>query len=274
MIWGRRGTLRPRFFMHGACAGALALAATAACAEESDFCPERPGQTTPPCVMDPGRVMLETAAVSWTYDDHGGAQSDAVLIGASTVRVGLARRLEAQVGWTPVGWVRVRDKLTGLATTRSGVGDVSLGLLYGLAGQSGPVSLQAFVTAPTGTGPIGAGDWSAGARLPIAFPVAPRVQLAVTPEVDAEVNGDGAGRHLAYGGAFGLGYSLSKTVGLGADIAVLRHEESPGPTTSASAGLSLAWQAGRNTQLDVGATLGLNRDTANRQLYVGIAHRF
>ena len=108
----------------------------------------------------------------------------------------------------------------------------------------------------------------------MAFPIAPRLQLAVTPEVDAEVNSSGAGRHLTFGGAAGVGYSLSKSLGLGADIAVFRHEEPSSPTTSASAGLSLAWQAGRNTQLDMGATLGLNRDTADRQLYVGIAHRF
>jgi hypothetical protein len=257
----------------GVLASLLWLAASAAPAE-SDFCPERPGQTTPPCVMDPGRVMLETAAVSWTHDDSGGAVSDPVSIASSTLRVGITSRLEAQLGWTPAGVVRMRDKASGVTTTGSGVGDVSLGLLYGLSGQNGPVSLQAFATVPTGTGPIGAGDWSAGARLPIAFSLAARLQAAVTPEVDGEVNGDGVGRHLAYGGAFGLGYTLSKALALGADVAIFRHEEPSSPTTSASAGLSLAWQAGRNTQLDVGAVLGLNRDTADRQLYVGIAHRF
>jgi hypothetical protein len=266
--------MRPAMFRIGALAAALSLAATAVLAEESDFCPERPGQTTPPCVMDPGRVMLETAVASWTYDDHGGTRTDDVAIASSALRVGLVGRLEAQLGWTPVDIVRVRDKTTGVTTTGSGVGDLSLGLLYGLAGRNGPVAIQAFVTAPTGSGPIGAGDWGAGARLPVALPLAPRVQVALTPEVDAEVNASGAGRHLTYGGAFGAGYSLSKSLQFGADIAVFRHEEPSGPTTSASAGLSLAWQVGHNTQLDVGATLGLNRDTANHQLYVGIAHRF
>jgi hypothetical protein len=151
---------------------------------------------------------------------------------------------------------------------------VSLGLLYGLSGRNGPVSIQGFVTLPAGTGPLAAGDWGAGARLPVAIPLTSRLQLALTPEADAEVNGDGVGRHLAYGGAAGAGYSLTKSLQLGADIAVFRHMDPSGATTSASAGLSAAWQAGRNTQFDVGATLGLNRDTPTRQLYIGVAHRF
>lgn len=242
-------------------------------AQDRDFCAERPGQTTPPCTLAPGNVMIETAGAGWTVTRDAGERSDQVTIGSSLLRIGLTPRLEAQAGWTPFGIQEVRDRFSGRSSSRTGTGDVSLGLIYGLAGANGPVAIQTFVSLPTGGAAIGAGDWGAGVRLPIAFSIA-RLQIALTPELDAAVNASGNGRHLAYGGAAGIGVPVSAKVSVDADVAVFRNEDPDGPATHETGGLSLAWQESANTQFDVGGTVGLNRASPDLGLYVGIAHRF
>jgi hypothetical protein len=224
--------------------------------------------------MGLGQAAIETAMAAWTYVSHGDGRSDAVLIGQSLLRVGVARDLELQAGWTPVGFVRTRDGATGAVTNARGLGDMTFGVLYGLSGPNGPVSIQGYVSAPVGTYPLAAGDWAAGARLPMALPVTRKLQIALTPEVDAEVNSSGRGRHATYGGAFGAGYALTTSLSLSADMALFRHEDPAGPATIATAGASLAWQARADTQFDIGTVIGVNRQSPNAQIYVGIAHRF
>jgi hypothetical protein len=253
---------------------ALLWLARPAFAQERDFCAERPGQTTPPCTLAPGDVMIESAGASWTVTRDSSQRSDEITIGSSLLRIGLTSRLEAQAGWTPFGIEHVRDRLSGRSLTRTGTGDVTLGLIYGLAGANGPVSLQTFVSLPTGGSAIGAGDWGAGARLPIAFSISPKLQVSLTPEVDAAVNASGNGRHLAYGGAAGIGLPLSAALNLGADVAVFRDEDPEGAATHETGGFSLAWQESANTQFDVGGIVGLNRSSPDVGLYFGIAHRF
>ena len=255
-------------------AGFAALSAQPAAAQERDFCAERPGQTTPPCTLAPGRFMIETAGAGWSVDASADQRTDTIAIGSSLLRAGVSSRLEAQLGYSPFGLQRSRDRTTGVLTRQSGTGDVSVGLLYGLAGANGPLAVQAVVTLPTGGSAIGAGDWSAALRLPAAFSLGSGVQLSLTPEVDAAVNSTGVGRHLAYGGAAGVGFALSGKLGLGLDVAMFRDEDTGGATTKASGGASLAWQVGKATQIDIGGTLGLNSNSPDMGLYFGIAHSF
>jgi hypothetical protein len=255
-------------------AGLLLLAASPACAEDREFCADRPGQTTPPCTLAPGQVMIETAAASWTRDSDPGSRTDTLTLGSSLLRAGITSRLEAQFGWAPYGVQWLRDTASGAVSRQSGTGDITLGLTYGLAGANGPVALQGFVTLPTGGAAIGAGDWGAGLRLPAQVPLSSVIALTLTPELDAAVNQSGSGRHLAYGGAAGLGFALSGRINLGVDLAMFRDEDPDGATTLANGGASLAWQVRKNTQLDLGGTVGLNRASPDGTLYLGIAHRF
>ncbi|MGN6357443.1 MAG: transporter [Novosphingobium sp.] len=254
----------------------LALAACAplsAHAEEREFCAERPGQTTPPCTLERGRAMIETGIAQWTRESDPTLRTDTLTLGSSTLRLGLASRLEAQVGWTPLGIVWEHDTASGNTARRTSGGDATLGLTYGLAGANGPVALQGFVSLPTGGAALGTGDWGAGLRLPAAVELG-GVEVGLTPEIDAAVNGSGSGRHLAYGGAAGVGVPLAERLQLGIDVALFRDEDPEGASILANVGASLAWQAGANTQFDVGGTVGLNAASPDAALYFGIARRF
>lgn len=250
-----------------------ACAAAPAHAEEREFCAERPGQTTPPCTLEPGRAMIETGIAQWSRESDPTLRTDTLTLGSSMLRLGLTERLEAQIGWTPLGIIWERDAASGMTTRRTGAGDATLGLAYGLAGANGPLALQGFVSLPTGGKAIGAGDWGAGVRLPVAVAMG-GVQVGLTPEVDAAVNGSGKGRHLAYGGAAGVGVPLAERFQLGVDVALFRDDDPDGASILANAGLSLAWQAGANTQFDIGGTVGLTTASPDATLYLGLARRF
>ncbi len=253
---------------------ALLALASPVQAQLRDFCASRPGLGTPACTVDPGHVVVEVGLADWTLEDKADERTDTVLGGDFAVRVGLDDRTEVQIGWTPYGHVRVKDKTSGLVTRSSGAGDITLGLRRSLSGPNGPVAIQPFVTLPVGGATIGAGDWGGGVILPIGFDLGHDVQLSLTPEIDAAVNASRLGRHLAYGSVVGVSAPLVRGLSGAIEFQVTRDEDPSGKTTQALASASLAWLLGENTQLDIGGVAGLNSDSPTVQVYFGIARRF
>lgn len=252
----------------------LLVLAGPAQAELKDFCASRPGLGTPACTVDAGHVMVETGLIDWTLDNAPDARTDTTILGDTTIRIGLGSTTEAQVGWTPYGHVRVRDKTTGLVSRSSGIGDVTLALRQGLAGPNGLIAVQPYVTLPTGGSAIGAGDWSAGIIVPIGFDLGHDVQLSLSPQIEATVDASGSGRHLSYGSVAGLSAPITKALTGAVEVQAIRDEDPSGKMTQLFQSASLAWMLGKNTQLDIGEVAGLNSDSPDIELYFGIARRF
>ncbi|MEO5865564.1 MAG: transporter [Sphingomonas sp.] len=255
----------------------LTVVAAPACAEERDYCPERPGLNTPPCIIDKGHVSVETAFADWTLDNQPDSRTDTVLVGDTKLRIGVTDAIEAQVGWTPYGHVRQRDKTIGSVASSDAVGDVSLGAKVSLMNPDGnktSIALLPYVTLPVGRSPVGAGDWGAGILLPLSFSLSDALSLAATPEVDAAVDEDGHGRHLAYSGTAGLAFKLSKAVTLTGEAQLQRDDDPSGQTTQALAALSIGWMAAKHLQLDIFGAKGLNLDSPDFEFYGGISRRF
>lgn len=243
--------------------------------QDRDYCPARPGLGTPACTMAPGQVSVETSLGDWTLDKQGGDRTDTVLIGDTSVRIGLTDTIEAQVGWTPLGIVRERSG--GIVNRATRTGDATLGIKANLRNPDGSglsVAVQPFVTLPVGRAPIGAGDWGAGLVVPITYDLSKTVNLEVTPEVDAAVDQDGRGRHLAYSGVIGVGFALNDAVTFTLEDQLVRDEDPSGATTQDLVSASLAWMPRKTLQLDVGAVAGLDRNAPDVELYAGIARRF
>ncbi len=256
--------------------GLIALLATPATAQLRDYCPERPGLDTPPCIVDHGHVSVETALADWTRDDQPDMRTDTVLIGQTVVRFGVTEWAEARAEWTPYGHQRTRDKASGMVDRAGGIGDVTLGVKASLLhpdGEGLSVAVLPQVTLPVGRVPIGAGDWSGGVLLPISYSLSKTVQLEATPEVDAAVNGEGAGRHLAYSLAGGVAVEVGKAT-LSGELQVKRDDDPGQGTTPALAALSLAVKAGDDLQFDLLGAAGLNHDAPDVEVYAGFARRF
>lgn len=243
--------------------------------QERDYCPARPGLGTPACTMAPGQVSVETSLGDWTLDKQGGDRTDTVLIGDTSLRIGLTDTIEAQVGWTPLGIVR--ERTGGAVARKTRAGDATLGIKANLRNPDGSglsVAVQPFVTLPVGRTPIGAGDWGAGLIVPVTYDLSKAVNLEVTPEVDAAVDQDGRGRHLAYSAVVGVGFALNDALTFTLEDQLVRDEDPSGSTTQDLASASLAWMPRKTLQLDIGAVAGLDRNAPDVELYAGIARRF
>jgi hypothetical protein len=252
-----------RFAAFGLCLVAASLPAHAD--DAAEFCPERPGQTTPTCVMAPSSTMLESGLLSWSRQTEAGVHSDQWVLGDHLLRHGLGRDTELQFGW------RMLARNSGAAAR---TGDLSVGVLHNFSGLDGPVAVQLFATLPTGGDGVGAGDWGAGARLPVAIKLGEDWSLGLTPEVDAAVNASGRGHHAAVGGAIGIGRGIGAGLTASIDVSLFSDQDPSGHSTSAVSSLTFAWQVGSDTQLDLGIAAGLNRDSLDHQAYLGFAHRF
>jgi hypothetical protein len=255
----------------------LMVIPAAAQAEDRAYCPTRPGLGTTPCTIAPGHVSVETALTDWTLSQDSTQRTDTILIGDSFVRVGLTDAVEAQIGWTPFGHLRTRDKLAGTVDSADRVGDLTLGFkanLHHPDGSGVSLAVQPFVTLPVGRAPLGAGDWGAGVVVPITFDLSDTLNFATTTEADAAVDGGGHGRHFAVSETLGLSMKLSKALSVSVEGQLLRDDDPAGKTTQGLASLSFAWAAKDNLQLDVGGVAGLNRDAADVELYIGVSRRF
>ena len=239
------------------------------------LCPARPGLATPPCIVDAGHALAELGLADWTLDKQPGTRTDTIVAGDLSLRFGLDGKNEIQLGLTGFGSVRTRDA-SGVSRASS-VGDMTIAFKHSLRNPDGSgvsVALQPYVTLPTGGAAIGAGDWGAGLIVPVGAPLSNSIALEFTPEVDAAVNGSGKGRHFAVSAVEGLSFTLSPSVSAALEIQEVHDADPDGHQDHALAGLSFAWQPSSKWQLDMGSVAGLDKNSPDIELYVGISRRF
>lgn len=254
---------------------ALALAG-AARAQEREFCVDRPGKGSPPCVLDMGRFQVEIGGADAAFTRGDGVSINDVSYGALELRLGLTSTLEGQMSWTPRERVRTRDH--GAVSTVSGAGDLTVGLLRSLKNPGGDgvsIAVGGSVTAPSGAKGIGGGKWQGGLIAPVSIPLSDDWSLSLSPQVAARPNESGDGRHAGYALAAGVDRAVGP-VSLGVELWVDVDDDPAERVTKASFDLSAAWtpKALKDVQFDVSAYVGLNRRTPDLELDFGFAHRF
>lgn len=275
-------------------AGALALilagAATPALAQEEAgagagdgagsaprFCPNRPSLGSSACITEPGRVQLEVSSIDWQRDDTPDSRDDRVSLGDFQARLGIAPATEVQIGWTPYGHDRQRDRLAGGIDRTSGVGDVRLAVRQNLRHPDGKglsFGVEPFVTLPVGRTPIGGGDWGAGAVVPVTYDVGETLILGVTGEVDAAVDEDGDGRHLQGSGIVTLDIHLTDALTADVEAQMLRDQDPSGHATRVFAAAGLTHTLHGTRAVFVEGVAGLNHDSPDVRVLGGIAAVF
>lgn len=255
----------------------LFAASTAPAEELRSFCPDRPGLNTPTCVVDRGHWVIETSFVDWAHDEDAAQSTDTTALGASLIRYGLTDTLELRASWDGFGFSNTRDRLAHVSERTSGDGDLGLSLRQNFRNPDGSgfaFAAVPYLTLPTGSDGFTAGDWGAGLLVPVSFDLGGGVSFAMTPEIDAAVDADGNGRHVAFGSAIGLGISVTDSLSLAVETQIIRDDDPAGPTTTALAGLASSWMVRDDLQLDAGIVLGLNSESPDWELYSGVAKRF
>lgn len=252
------------------------VAALSTTAPEPRFCPNRPDLGASTCTTEPGRFLFEASGVDWTRDDTETTREDTVLSGDFLLRAGIGPQTEVQLGWTPFGHVRTRDKASGAVTTATGVGDVRLAVRQNLRGNDGgPLGLavEGFVTVPVGTAGLGTSDWSGGVVLPINYALSEAWTVSFTG--DAAISPDDEGRRqVVLGGALGLGRALGERVGVVVELAANRERSNGGARTALATAVSVGFQPRPGLQFDILGVAGLNRAAPDVQIQVGGAILF
>jgi hypothetical protein len=236
-----------------------------------DFCAQRPGRATPPCVVDAGHLQIETGLVDAVFQHSDGVHQDLYAVAGTELRLGIGRRLELEASWTPL----VVDQTRGQPHL-SGTGDASLGVLAALTDPDKmgvAVSIQPFVTLPTATHGLGAGGFTGGVRVPMATPLDNGFSLGFTPEVDILRNDGGGGTHTAWIAAAALARAFGPAT-FGVELWGEAEAAPGGVIRRATADLTAAYMIGKSLQLDAGANFGLNRQTPGAELYFGVSKRF
>lgn len=234
-------------------------------ASARDYCSTRPSLGQSACVLDPGRVAVETALADWERDDD----NDTVLFGDTLVRLGVTDRIEAQVNWTPFGIAR--DRSSGLRTAR--VGDAQIGARIALRNPDGKglsYGLQPSITVPVGRRPIGGDGWGAGMVAPITYDLNQTLNLQLSPELTWLPRDDAPGHFVAATATLGLGINLSEDCQLTAE-GQWSHDVD---TTERRVALAIAWQVSPDLLIDAGGVAGLDNDTPGMRFYSGVSHRF
>ncbi|WP_419814236.1 transporter [Glacieibacterium sp.] len=255
---------------------ALLLATPALADDLRDLCPDRPGQGTPPCIVDKGHVLIEFGVGAFEHDKQPDSITNSFTGGDVTARLGLTDRLEVLAEWSAYNRVHERDRATGATTTDHGVGDVLLGFKYSLANPDGKgvsVAVQPFVTAPTAKSAIGAGGWTQGIEVPVSIDLTDDLQLGLTPIIERLPDTLGSGHHAAYSLVTELDRALGPTT-IGVELYASRDTDPGAHETQASFDVTLAQTVGKDLQLDGEVDAGLTHDTPDVRVLVGFARRF
>ena len=250
-------------------------AGSAAAADTTPICPDRPSKATGTCTVPRGLWQIETGLVDWAHDRSDGVTTDFTTIGSSLIKYGLSDRADVELGITPLMIMRMKEG--GMHDSVSGFGDMLVRAKYRLTSDDAPVAvtLDPFVKIPTARHDLGNGKVEAGLTVPVSAPLwKSPVTLSVSPEVDWRADGDGHGHHAAMIQLINLGLTATPKLMLGAELWGQWDWDPAGTGKQASADGSIAYLVTDNLQIDGGANFGLNRQTPDVELYAGVSTRF
>ena len=257
---------------------AVPAAAAAETSDLRDFCAERPGATTPPCILDVGHVMAEVDLLDITRArQEGGGWTQTTVALSPHLRLGLTSTIEAGITLQPYLQQRLGAGIVPGSVT-SGVADATVDLKVSLRHPDGgglSIALLPYVSVPLAQRGLGAGGFQGGLIAPISMPLPGGFSLGLAPEADV-LRSAGGGVHGALLGAVSLAHPL--TLGLTGAVELISSVGEGGDQHlhQTSAGANLAWIPPKlpNLQLDLGADAGLSHDAPAVRAYVGVSRRF
>lgn len=249
---------------------AALLAASAAPAHTAPICTDRPTKANATCTVPANSWQVESSAVQWLRLKQGGSESETLSIGATVVKLGLTDRSDLQIGVTPL--VRVTTDGDHL----SGFGDVLVRYKHRLTAADKPiqVAIIPFVKLPTAMTGIGNDKVEGGVAMPVSFTLVGPVMATFGPELDVLADADGRGRHAAIVQLVNLSAAVAPRLTLIGELWASWNFDPDGIVRQASADVAAAYAVSERLQLDAGANVGLNRATADVELYAGASIRF
>lgn len=239
----------------------------------SPICTDRPTKSNFACTVPAGQIQIEADAFNWLSTGAGTERFDQMLFTNPTIKYGLGTSTDIQLNWAPL--VRTRSRSGADVAVQTGVGDVVLRLKQRLTSADGHFQLAVlpFVKIPTAPSGIGNRKWEGGVAVPINYSIDGGWTITLGPQLDILADVDGSGQHF---GLTGL-VNIAKQIGpftIYNEIWTSQNFDPAGTVSQVSYDVALAWLPRPTLQFDIGANIGLNRNTPDHQIYLGISTRF
>ena len=245
----------------------LALASVPAAAQDRELSTDRPDKTESPYTVPAGRIQVELDFATYTRDR--GART--VSIAPFNLKAGIARDTDFQLVVEPY----VRESFGG-RTVADGFGDVTLRLKHNLWGNDGggtAFALMPFVKLPTSSGGIGNPYFEGGIIAPLAIALGEGVGLGLMTEVDIVRKTDNSAYTATFINSATLAFDLTERLGLYTELYAEQSAER-GARFVATFDTGLTYAIGADTQLDLGANIGITDAADDLALFVGLSRRF
>ncbi len=239
------------------------------------ICTDRPGKGSATCTVPNGHFQFETSLAHWSLTKTAGQRDTRLTLGDSAIKYGVTDRLHIEVAMPLL--VRKRTRTEGGTSRDSGPGDVKLKVKQEIslpvAGLS--AAFYPFVKLPTASKRIGNGKVEGGVIVPLSLALGEGGwSLSASPELDATLDGDGHGYHATMVHQASLGFQATKALNLSAELWGSWDWDPAGTTRQASLDGSVAYRLTSELQIDGGVNWGLNRNTADVEIYGGVSARF
>lgn len=265
-----------RIYSLSSCA-VVALSAAAlqpAFAQDRELSTDRPDRTESAYSVPQGKWQLEMDVANWTHNEDAGIVTDEFGVAPFNLKYGVGANTDIQLVVTPY----VRSQVTGLGIDEdiSGFGDLTIRLKHNIWGNdegATALAIMPFVTLPTADKTLGgSGDIEGGVILPFALSVSDSIGAGLMVQVNAlKDSNDGYSPEYVVSGT--LGFDVMPQIGAYVELYASKFDDI-GEKTQATFDLGMTYSPEDNLQLDAGANLGLNDDTDDMQLFVGVSRRW
>ena len=237
------------------------------------LCTDRPTRANATCTVPEGYWQVEADAYNTTRNSSGGVDTEFNVFVSPTVKYGLGPRTDIELTFSP--YVESRVEGPGFSDRLSGVSDVLLRLKHRIyEGETTTVALIPFVKLPTARRGIGNRELEGGVALPVAVTLPNSFTLTFGPEIDVLADADGSGRHVQVVNLINIGRPLNDRLTIYGELWTATNFDPSGHVTQASADIAAAYLVTPTVQVDAGANFGLNSETPDAQVYVGLSARF
>ncbi len=241
------------------------------------FSTDRPTKSTVPQTVDAGRFQYEVDFFNAYQQKTGGVTTNSLTLLNSLMKVGLTSSIDLEIGTSAFQELRTRDGATGISTRSAGISDTIARLKMNLWGNEGgktAFALVPWVKFPTAASGLGNGVMEGGIIAPLSFSLPQDRTLLVNFEVDQLKNANDGGYHASTTNLINLSGPIASGWTLYGELWSQVNFDPARTITQASFDAGLAWAVNKSTQLDVGANIGLTRDTPALQVYMGFAQRY
>jgi len=223
--------------------------------EEQPINTERPGFSSSPVVLQPGMLQVEAG---YQYTDAGSGASDSS-VPLTLIRVGLADRVELQLGWSGLSWTDSGGR------SSNGANDASAGIKWQATGDGATVPIAVFAGVSL---PVGADEFTSDSYDPT---LAAFWSYSAGLDWFGTVNLTDADDDTTVTNAIGINLPVSGDIGAFVEYYGTFAGDG-GPEHYLDGGFT--WLRRNNLQFDVNAGAGLNDRAADFFFGFGVGYRF